>query len=32
VAVQGAKPPEAEEFSAFLTLNFEYPEKKVTMI
>jgi hypothetical protein len=25
----GAKPPEAGEFSAFLTLNFECPEKEI---
>jgi hypothetical protein len=32
--VQGkalAKPPEAGEFSAFLTLNFECPEKEIYM-
>jgi hypothetical protein len=28
VGAQGAKPPEADEFSAFQTLNFECPEKE----
>jgi hypothetical protein len=31
VGAQGAKPPEAGEFSAFLTLNFECPEKEIYM-
>jgi hypothetical protein len=31
VGAQGAKPPEAGEFSAFLTLTFECPEKKIYM-
>jgi hypothetical protein len=31
VGAQGAKPPEAGEFSEFLTLNFECPEKEINM-
>jgi hypothetical protein len=31
VGVLGTKPPEAGEFSAFLTLNFECPEKEIDM-
>jgi hypothetical protein len=31
VVAQGAKPPEAGEFSAFLTLNLAYPEKEIYM-
>jgi hypothetical protein len=29
MGAQGATPPEADEVLAFLTLNFECPEKKI---